>query len=1028
MKKKVALLLAVVMVMSLLPMNLFGARPGSMRDPRNAPVWNIAPNTAPSQPTSDYAFTFRIDANALSNLSLDTGAMAVLDFTLEGGANASEVGFASGLVGGTFTSSAAVQFHFHAGPNFRVEGETAGNTEFFNHLNSIANTRANQDFLSRSRPGSNGWAWNATARENNFPAAWVHADFYRTVQVNLFGAAWGSIAGSIPGELPTLEGWIDVTIAGMRASEDDAAMSIYLREGEGTRTPRSVTLVDGVSMFTGWGNGVNITAASVVPMSGVAVLSGIRIREEIVGRILSPEPGTTNNGFHVRLVAPRGFRWDADPLLGYTRDRWDAEGNLVGGLRAEGNTSFAARNNEGQHADQWEVEIVSLPAASGIATNPFVNENTNRNELILRVNTSGRGTTFTARTQPAEVTLRGLSLIPLRNAATTGNVAIDVYVGDVLGAPGHLVWSGGQSLGAPNPRLDSHGSGSLGHVTGSPAQTWRHPAGSWWTERTNEASHWRTTGLVVATLDFEGELNISGPAAVQEVRSGGWSVETRDLALMNEQSGLAFADTDRWLNGGNHTIRIAEVIQGNLFRTLDRYELVPAVEGVRIVDARIRAGRDGENADTFSWGNFIRPDFFIPALHEFNDDGSVSFATRPANPEAQSRLRRMDIALMISVEAGFEAKHGSDVDVRVYRNGFYEGTATIATAYDPITVTQSEPVRITRNAFDVLALTPVAGFTITEAEYGLLDHGYELRFALQAVQNGREVNFGQLADMQLWLGEPSINEDSGFELRELRDDDIIGFEVRSTSHGTPAVITFDEVYVAGPTVPGIEWHVVVYGPEISANSDLILGDTDYFDYAAGRGITNRRDFDDEHLLSDYALRGRFYNMPYDALVLEVGGMAVIDDPAPPGLPGVHAPGAFQRRMFTTASMVNVDGVYIQAVAFPTVAPGIASSMINPRVFADFIGASVEWNEVARTASFTGMDRGGQSQTVVLTLDSPVAMVNGNPVDIATGAGQGALAGNIQPVVIGGRSYVPARFLATIFGVPIEGDGRTVTLG
>jgi hypothetical protein len=276
--------------------------------------------------------------------------------------------------------------------------------------------------------------------------------------------------------------------------------------------------------------------------------------------------------------------------------------------------------------------------------------------------------------------------------------------------------------------------------------------------------------------------------------------------------------------------------------------------------------------------------------------------------------------------------------------------------------------------------------------------------------------------MALWLGEPTINyEESGFELealstRRARDDDeVLGFEVKRTSHGTAATITFDEVFVAGPTVPGIEWHVVVYGPEISSNSDLILGDTDF--------NTWRHTGTDAQLYSDYTLRGRFYTMPYDAVVLEVAGFAVIDADAPE-----NRPPAMSRRAFTATTMVVVDGVEIQAVAFPTVANGVVSSMMNPRVFADFVGATVDWNEATRTATFTGTSTHGIQQTVVLTLDSPTATVNGSPVDIATGAGQGQLAGQIRPVVINGRSYVPARFLAGIFGVPIDFQTGTVILG
>jgi TPR repeat protein len=135
-----------------------------------------------------------------------------------------------------------------------------------------------------------------------------------------------------------------------------------------------------------------------------------------------------------------------------------------------------------------------------------------------------------------------------------------------------------------------------------------------------------------------------------------------------------------------------------------------------------------------------------------------------------------------------------------------------------------------------------------------------------------------------------------------------------------------------------------------------------------------------------------------------------------------------RVSFSANTMVPVNGVNIQAAAFPTVAPGVVSSMINPRVFADFIGGQVYWNVAARTATFTGRTTLGVETTVVLTLDSPVVSVNGQTFDIATLAGQPSLAGRICPVVIGGRSYVPVRVLAEIFNVPISFESGRFTLG
>jgi len=103
-------------------------------------------------------------------------------------------------------------------------------------------------------------------------------------------------------------------------------------------------------------------------------------------------------------------------------------------------------------------------------------------------------------------------------------------------------------------------------------------------------------------------------------------------------------------------------------------------------------------------------------------------------------------------------------------------------------------------------------------------------------------------------------------------------------------------------------------------------------------------------------------------------------------------------------------------------------MINPRVFADFVGAERSWDAGSNTFTFTGYTLLGVETTVVMTLNSATIQVNGEAHDIATLSGQPQLAGRVMPVVINDRSYVPARVLANIFGVPISFSSGTVTLG
>jgi hypothetical protein len=138
-----------------------------------------------------------------------------------------------------------------------------------------------------------------------------------------------------------------------------------------------------------------------------------------------------------------------------------------------------------------------------------------------------------------------------------------------------------------------------------------------------------------------------------------------------------------------------------------------------------------------------------------------------------------------------------------------------------------------------------------------------------------------------------------------------------------------------------------------------------------------------------------------------------------------------RASFTVDTVVEVDGVNVRAIAFTRYGDARVTKM-SGRVFAGFIGGTTDWNAATNTATFTGVTTSGVDMVVSLTTGNPIAVVNGQNVDIATGAQQPQFAGQIVPVIVDGRQYVPARFLANMFGVPIEaqggGENMTIILG
>ena len=95
-----------------------------------------------------------------------------------------------------------------------------------------------------------------------------------------------------------------------------------------------------------------------------------------------------------------------------------------------------------------------------------------------------------------------------------------------------------------------------------------------------------------------------------------------------------------------------------------------------------------------------------------------------------------------------------------------------------------------------------------------------------------------------------------------------------------------------------------------------------------------------------------------------------------------------------------------------------STLVQARAFTDQFGGTISASGGVVTAIGTSRDTGRQV-TVVMSAGNPTATIDGISVDIATAVGQLSLAGQIFPIVEGGRTYVPVRFLANAFGIPFR---------
>lgn len=155
----------------------------------------------------------------------------------------------------------------------------------------------------------------------------------------------------------------------------------------------------------------------------------------------------------------------------------------------------------------------------------------------------------------------------------------------------------------------------------------------------------------------------------------------------------------------------------------------------------------------------------------------------------------------------------------------------------------------------------------------------------------------------------------------------------------------------------------------------------------------------------------------------------VPTPTPPPVPTVE-PLVLYESMRNFPTHVNEDWVYVeqpfQLVVTDQGPPAVSTSMLNPRVFAHWIGGGI--NYTAGVVTLTGTHAQGHPVNVQMTIGSPIAIINGVPYDIATfsaggtsAAGRGA--GSIQAMIIDGRSFVPLRFLVNAFGRHIDGSSQ-----
>lgn len=124
--------------------------------------------------------------------------------------------------------------------------------------------------------------------------------------------------------------------------------------------------------------------------------------------------------------------------------------------------------------------------------------------------------------------------------------------------------------------------------------------------------------------------------------------------------------------------------------------------------------------------------------------------------------------------------------------------------------------------------------------------------------------------------------------------------------------------------------------------------------------------------------------------------------------------------FTAADMIvltidgneaMVDGEMVTLDVAPFIAEG--RTMVPLAFISRQMGADVAWDGEAKAVTYTKEDT-----TIVLTIDSTTAMVNGEAMELDS-----------APVIVEGRTMVPVKFVGTLLGYDFAWDAvaKTVTI-
>ena len=720
-----------------------------------------------------------------------------------------------------------------------------------------------------------------------------------------------------------------------------------------------------------------------------------------------PQFGVVDGGnlgwFTLRLVAQEFYTWAWAAESGFPAARFNQPlGNTAFRVWSPGTTTTDAGNfqlnrigNGWNHGNNFTARFEDIGGQE-------------RHVLYVRINAGDPVVAdFDAQNgvrnhtlQLGQLDLTNLRLFPTAQAPTSGDVTIDIHWG----------WSS---------------------RVGQPYLAYRHMATI-------------SSNVIVGTRgDAEITFGIAGDAP--DLRSGFLGARVPGIApLLHGQPETIVPAGPRQQNPGNNNVdhyrgvttaqvRLVETVPGLLTTNWSSPIYFTFGEGVRILGAQVQAGTVSAT-NILNWSGWLDAEdmrFAASAGHVQVSPERVQI-NLPVNPIANiNNPLTIAVTFSLSIEADFYEKYGTEaIEVTVSGNGVAalpedQRTITVGYAIDPIAVTlDGDIVEIETDLLFGIPSTQLPDVRVTVLNqfadvladnseiwlYLVDEHGArtDLQLNPHLVSVAAEGNSGGLVlarPHELNHPHPSFQRHG------------VGVTVQRQPSGLSGDGSFDLVFsnlfVAGNLRPGMNYQIAVSGTRIAQN-DQVVRTALHPGVGLGGTIPSLN-------------AGTFTALPYTRLILTQGTGGIGDFVAAPG-------GIFGGRLVLREGMLpvdtNIDG-YFSRVEDPfwlmpnPDQPELVVSMLNPRVFADFVGGDLDFSN--GVVNFSGFDANGNLVEVELTTGSSNAVVNGQTVDIATFAGSSGPAGSIQTINRNDRTFVPLRFLTNAFLIEIGFDSGTVVL-